>query len=540
MSKPAAGELVNTGSSFYTNMSAYFYFRENTGLTIADASGLGHQLTFEATAGVLTWGTDSSSDVCIVTLDDSGRKSTMTSPITVGAAGAIWSVGWRGFLANASSVNGIVCGAYADTNNFILMRSDTNQVEFRSNNGTTTIWSVTDPTVQADYELSYDGTKLHLFQNNAEIGTGQAQPADTFVIDSVCCGYSSDGGTTQSLSYAGDLSYLGIWAGRVLTGAEISTLHTAATTYSLLSPPSAAASPLNIPQHHGTNITLTLTGRGTSWVHGTTIFTLSGVAGVTLVSQNVTSATAATIVVTTDNNPAHIGTLTVTETVTGSTTAAVNIGLPTISISPSSGASGGSTNVTLTGVNTVWTQESGSFITLAGTASFSSGPTVTSDTTATATIADGSSAGAQTITDNPTGATTTFSVTSGSITVGAADLNVFSDMATKPARYVVPVVTAADGTATAYTPENVWGRVLSITYVKDGLIPFTNGVALTVTAEATGAAILTKTAMNAQGHYYPRSPASDGAPPVLANDRVKLAITGGGNGNQGVFHIVVG
>jgi hypothetical protein len=45
--------------------------------------------------------------------------------------------------------------------------------------------------------------------------------------------------------------------------------------------------------------TLVLTGVDTNWVSGTTLFTLAGVAGVTLVSQSITSSTAATIVVTT-------------------------------------------------------------------------------------------------------------------------------------------------------------------------------------------------------------------------------------------------
>jgi hypothetical protein len=58
-------------------------------------------------------------------------------------------------------------------------------------------------------------------------------------------------------------------------------------------------SPSTIPANHPGHITLTLTGTGTSW-DNTTVFDLSGVSGVTKVSQTVNSATSATIVVTTE------------------------------------------------------------------------------------------------------------------------------------------------------------------------------------------------------------------------------------------------
>lgn len=121
------------------------------------------------------------------------------------------------------------------------------------------------------------------------------------------------------------------------------------------------------------------------------------------------------------------------------------------------------------------------------------------------------------------------------------------------ARYVIPVTTAADGSATAYT-ENVWGRVLSVIYVKDGTTPFDNGGTLTVTAEATGEAILTKTNLNASAVFYPRPGVCDtsaaaltydgthavGEPVTLANDRVKLVMASGGATKNGAFHVVIG
>lgn len=89
--------------------------------------------------------------------------------------------------------------------------------------------------------------------------------------------------------------------------------------------PAMTVNPNSIPASHPVNITLTLSGFLTAWNNSTTIFTLSGVSGVTKVSQNVTSPTAATVVVTTG---ASIGALTITESVTGSTSAPVAITTP--------------------------------------------------------------------------------------------------------------------------------------------------------------------------------------------------------------------
>jgi len=47
----------------------------------------------------------------------------------------------------------------------------------------------------------------------------------------------------------------------------------------------SSISPAIIPSNHSGNITLTLSGTGTSWVQGTTNFTISGVSNVTKISQ---------------------------------------------------------------------------------------------------------------------------------------------------------------------------------------------------------------------------------------------------------------
>lgn len=60
----------------------------------------------------------------------------------------------------------------------------------------------------------------------------------------------------------------------------------------------------------GSATTLTLTGVGTSWVNGTTVFSLSGVSGASITSQSVSNATTATITV---NGGSNIGTATISD-----------------------------------------------------------------------------------------------------------------------------------------------------------------------------------------------------------------------------------
>lgn len=120
-------------------------------------------------------------------------------------------------------------------------------------------------------------------------------------------------------------------------------------------------------------------------------------------------------------------------------------------------------------------------------------------------------------------------------------------------RYKVSVTTAADGTATTYTPR-FDGKIHSIHYLKDGSNGYANGVDFTITAEATGENIWTESDANASTVRYPRAPthsqagvaslyAAGGtavqAPVGMASDRVKIALAQGGASKVGVFHVLV-
>jgi len=116
--------------------------------------------------------------------------------------------------------------------------------------------------------------------------------------------------------------------------------------------------------------------------------------------------------------------------------------------------------------------------------------------------------------------------------------------------HTVELTTAADGTATGYTPV-VSGRVWSITYAKTD---FAAGVDFTITAERAGETLWTEADVNASKTVLPRAAthstagvaalyAAGGAavlePFVVANDRVKIAVAQGGASKVGTFYVTV-
>lgn len=117
-------------------------------------------------------------------------------------------------------------------------------------------------------------------------------------------------------------------------------------------------------------------------------------------------------------------------------------------------------------------------------------------------------------------------------------------------RFTVPVTTAADGTATAFSPF-LSGLLLSIIYVKTN---FTDGVDFTITAEATGETLWTELNVNASVVKYPAAGTHSTAGVALlyaaggtavsraialSRDRVKIVLAAGGNATTGSFSIVI-
>ena len=120
--------------------------------------------------------------------------------------------------------------------------------------------------------------------------------------------------------------------------------------------------------------------------------------------------------------------------------------------------------------------------------------------------------------------------------------------------HIVTLTTIADGSGTAYTTLGVNGRVLQIRYVKLGSGGYDNGSTMTISGETTGTAIWTEAAVNASATRVPRQATHttagvaatyDGTravlePVYLANERIKVQISSGGNVKTGTYYILVG
>lgn len=117
-------------------------------------------------------------------------------------------------------------------------------------------------------------------------------------------------------------------------------------------------------------------------------------------------------------------------------------------------------------------------------------------------------------------------------------------------RIVIPVTTAADGSATVYS-DVVSGEIRAIHYLKTD---FADGVDFAITLETTGQNVWTESNVNAAAVRAPRMATHgvDGvaslfaagglgvqAPIPVADERIKIVIAQGGNAKTGAFHILL-
>jgi hypothetical protein len=120
-------------------------------------------------------------------------------------------------------------------------------------------------------------------------------------------------------------------------------------------------------------------------------------------------------------------------------------------------------------------------------------------------------------------------------------------------KFSLTVVTAADGSATAYSPY-LSGYINQIVYTKASADSYTDGVDFTITADETGETIWTEANVNASVAKAPRLAthttagvaalyAAGGTAVLdkiaLARDRVKIVLASGGDTHTGTFDIIV-
>ena len=117
-------------------------------------------------------------------------------------------------------------------------------------------------------------------------------------------------------------------------------------------------------------------------------------------------------------------------------------------------------------------------------------------------------------------------------------------------RHRLTLTTDSNGDVTGHTPI-VTGKIVAITYTKTD---YAAGVDVAVTAEATGQNIWTELNVDATATVAPRQathdeagvaslyaatfPVEDGI--VVANDRVEVVISNGGDTKVGQFDIIIG
>jgi hypothetical protein len=105
-------------------------------------------------------------------------------------------------------------------------------------------------------------------------------------------------------------------------------------------------------------------------------------------------------------------------------------------------------------------------------------------------------------------------------------------------RYAVSVTTAADGSATAYSPR-VSGLLFAAHYVPDGSTPYDNTVDMTITSEATGQSLVARTNVAGTASLYAAGGTAIQDRIALGNDRIKIVLAQGGNAKTGKFHFLV-
>lgn len=249
-------------------------------------------------------------------------------------------------------------------------------------------------------------------------------------------------------------------------------------TYDLTNGVSFTITPTVIPNTHAGNITLTLNGVGTSWVNGSTVMTASGVANVDCGAVTVNNGSLAHINCTTG---AGTGTLTLTESVTGTAVSTTQVSTSSFGISPTSGAVGISPSLTLTGANTLWTQETaaGLFSVAGGTGASIGTPTITTDTAGAVALTVGSAAGALTITDTSTGKTATFTATS------ALPATFTASPTAVPTNNIANIIVSLNGVGTNWTNQTFTiSGVAGVAKVAQNITSATTAT-LTITTGAT-------------------------------------------------------
>lgn len=227
MAKPASGATLDSGNALFANMLAIYAFLEGSGTSTADSKGSN---TGTLSSGGL-WSTDSAGDVCIApTIATIHRPVALASTIGDPAGITDFSYAWRA-KQTADNGSGMLAGLPSGTDNYFWMRG-ANYFAVNSSANLSTAWTSVQPfTTEKDYVLTFDFTVAvsnlwRLYVNGTLSAEGSVSLSGAFTMDTIGNGFSSD-----TLGLVGTISYFYVWSGRVLSGAEATTL--AANPYAI-------------------------------------------------------------------------------------------------------------------------------------------------------------------------------------------------------------------------------------------------------------------------------------------------------------------
>ena len=114
-------------------------------------------------------------------------------------------------------------------------------------------------------------------------------------------------------------------------------------------------------------------------------------------------------------------------------------------------------------------------------------------------------------------------------------------------RVSVPVLTDAEGDATAYTPA-LNGMIRSVRYVKPDSGGLADGTDIDIVTDKGAVVVWDKDNLAASAVIYPMVPAQDNkgadvagsyAPIPVCDERIKITVANGGNAGAGTFEFLI-
>ncbi len=232
MAKPASGTALNTGHALYTSLANAYAFLEGTGGTSADSKSAN-----TATLNHGSWATVSSDPVWRIA---AAVSDAITLGSTISIAGtSSWSIAFR-MKHSGDTFEGATHSDSAGAT--LVVTFEGSYLFWRANIGSSddhTFTGTTSFTTVADYVLTYDhaANRLHLYVNGTEDASSPQIPAGANTqLDVDRLASRGDNGV---YGLVGDFHYWYVWSGRVLSGAEATTL--AADPYAMFAAAAAAA-----------------------------------------------------------------------------------------------------------------------------------------------------------------------------------------------------------------------------------------------------------------------------------------------------------